>query len=165
MSDKHSKRESPNSNQVGEGEETSAPALDPNPVGALTTPSVRGQPPVGAQPRKRVSSWLVYRATPKDGKSSELFGLHLVGRDLSHGGGCVSGRIVSFDRKTMCCTTESGELYQLLSSPGINLAAERALNDWIELNDVDVEDATEEFMKTYGLTLDQIAERERLRWH
>jgi|GEM_PF-4405433 len=77
-------------------EETKEPVLDPDVVLKLTTPNIWSQPPVGAQPRKVVSPWSVYRATPKDGQPSDLFGLHFVGRDLREWNGCVSSKIASF---------------------------------------------------------------------
>lgn len=143
--------------------EAKDPVLDPDLIRNLTTPNVWSQPPVDMQPRKLVSSWAVYRAAPRGGKSSELFELHFVGRDLTDGGGCVSSRIMSFDPKTMCGTTRSGRIYQLAGFPGVDLDAEYVLNHWLEFNDVDVEEVTEEFMKTHGLTQEEIANRERSR--
>jgi|GEM_PF-1352610 len=132
--------------------ESRGQVLDPDFVRVLTAAGVWAQTPVEAQPRKFVSPWSVYRATPKDGQPSDRFELHFVGRDLRDWSGCVSSRIVSFDLKTMCGTTSSGRVYELVSQPGHCLDGDYVLGHWAHFNDVEVEDVTEAFMKTHGLT-------------
>lgn len=162
------KNQDPESNGTEQDDVTKEgkqPTLDSDLALISTAPTVWGQPPVEVQPSKQLSSWSVYRAIPKDGKCSGLFDLHFVGRDLTDGGGCVSSKIMSFDPKTMTGTTSSGRKYKLVSFPGHNSDAEYVLNHWVEFNDVDVDEVTEEFMKAHGLTRDEIANRERSRWH
>ncbi len=123
---------------------------------ALTIPNVWSQPPVDVEPQKLVSQWSVHRATPKNGQASVRFDLHFVGRDLRDWSGCVSSKIVSFDPKTMRGTTRSGRVYQLVGMPGHCSDGDYVLGNWAHCNDVDVEDVTEEFMKTNGLTREGI---------
>lgn len=132
---------------------------------ALTIPNVWSQPPVDVEPQKRVSTWSIHRATPKDGQPSVRFDLHFVGRDLRDWSGCVSSKIVLFDPKTMRGTTRSGRVYELVGMPEHCSDGDYVLGNWAHRNDVEVEDVTEEFMKTYGLTregIQRIEEIERL---
>ena len=133
-----------------------AHALNLDVIAASATPNVWGQPPVDMQPHKWVSSWAVYRATPKDGMPSEYFDLHFVGRDDIEGGGCVSSRIMSFDAKTRRGTTRSGRIYQLAGLPVYCPDAEYVLQHWANFQGVDVADATDEFLDTYGLTREEL---------
>lgn len=143
--------------------ETKGPVFDPDLPLASKIPNVWAQPPVNVQPSKFVSPWSVHRATPKDGQPSDLFGLHFVGRDLREWNGCVSSKIVSFDPTTMRGTTSSGRIYQLESQPGHCADGDYVLDHWADFNNVDVQDVTEEFMKTHRLTHEDISNRERSR--
>jgi len=127
----------------------------------LASPNVWPQPPANVQPRKSVSPWTVYRATPKNGQPNDMYGLHFVGRDLSEWSGCVSSRVVSFDPKTMSGTTISGRVYELVSQPGHCSDGDYVLGHWADFNEVEVEDVTEQFMKTYGLTIQRIMEADQ----
>lgn len=106
-------------------------------------------------PTKWLKSWRIYKVT-KAVNMPERFGLHFVGYECRDGYGAVSSKIEGFDPNTMSGLTETGRVYQLLGLPGINHDAIYTLEGWAKTWGVEVEDATDEFIRQYRINLDHL---------
>lgn len=125
-------------------------------VSALSgIPNIWSAGTVQSEPEKWLSSWQIYK-TVKARIQPEIFGYHFVGYDIRGGHGAVSSKIVKFDPVTMCGVTRSGRVYQLLGMPGVDQDAQYTLNGWIHINQLVMEDATEEFIQHYEIDLAQL---------
>ncbi len=120
-------------------------------------PNIWSASSVQSEPEKWLSSWQIYK-TVEARIQPELFGYHFVGYDVRGGHGAVSSKIDKFDPVTMCGVTRSGRVYQLLGIPGVDQDAQYTLNGWIQINQLVMEDATEEFVQYYKINLGRLRE-------
>lgn len=123
-------------------------------------PNIWSASSVQSEPQKWLGSWQIYK-TVKARIQPELFGYHFVGYDIRGGHGAVSSKIDKFDPVTMCGVTRSGRVYQLLGMPGINQDAQYTLSGWIHINELVMENATEEFIQHYKIDLEQLREMDK----
>lgn len=119
-------------------------------------PNIWGAAPIEVEPEKWIASWQVFKVAHVNG-FKERFGLHFVGRNTINSTGAVSSKIEKFDPATMRGVTNSGRVYQLIGLPGVWDDAQYVLENWCRFNQVKVEDATDEFIQRYGISLENIA--------
>lgn len=118
-------------------------------------PNIWGLPPVEAMPERWLDSWTVIKIVQTNG-NEDCFGLHFVGRDRQESNGAVSSKIDRFDPVRMRGVTRSGRVYQLVGGPGFNADAEYVMQNWCRFNQVEPSDATDEFIKQYGISIENI---------
>ena len=121
-----------------------------------TRPSIWSAAPVEAEPEKWLAAWQVFNVVKTNG-FADRFGLHFVGRNCRDNDGAVSSKIERFDPVTMRGVTSSGRVYQLVGPPGFCDDAAYVLDGWCKFNQVEVENATEEFIRRYNISLENIA--------
>lgn len=125
----------------------------------FSRPNIWSFPDAASDPVKYIEAWAVFRATPADSENTEHYGLHFMGRNLADWCGAVSSKIVSFDPETMRGVTRSGRVYQLIGLPGYCDDAHYVKHAWGERNKVTIMDATEEFFKQYGLSMEVLEKK------
>lgn len=108
--------------------------------------------PVEIEPQKWIEAWQVVRVVKSDG-FEDRFGIHFVGRNCREYNGAVSSKIEQFNPKTLRGITISGRVYQLVGLPGYSSDAQYVLDCWSHANRVETTNATEEFVKQYGISL------------
>lgn len=113
-------------------------------------PQIRSAVPVEAEPIKRLCVWQVFKVVSANGRE-DLYGLHFLGLDVNDFTGAVSTRIETFDPATMRGVTMSGRIYELVGGPGFSANSTYALDHWCQVNDVEIEGATTDFMAHYGI--------------
>lgn len=118
-------------------------------------PNIWGGAPVEAEPQKWLEAWQVFKVVKANG-FEDRFGLHFVGRNSLENNGAVSSKIESFDPVTMRGITSSGRIYQLVGQPGSCDDAQYVFGNWCRFNRVEVENATEEFIQRYGISLENM---------
>jgi len=116
------------------------------------TPNIWGIAPVETEPEKWIDSWRVFKVVKTNG-FEERFGLHFVGRNRVENNGAVSSKIETFDPRTMRGRTRSGRVYQLVGLPGFSDDAQYVFANWCRFNQVEVEDATQEFIRRFDISL------------
>ncbi len=121
----------------------------------LEYPNVWKTAPVAVDPEKWLDSWRIAKVV-KVAANPEHYGFHFVGRNIRENNGAVSSKIEKFDPRTMSGVTHSGRVYRLVGPPGSNADAEYVFNYWLHGNRAEAEDATEEFIKQYGISLEHI---------
>ncbi len=121
----------------------------------LQYPNVWKIPPVDVEPEKWLDSWRIAKVV-KVAANPQHYGFHFVGRNIRENSGAVSSKIERFDPRTMSGVTSSGRVYRLVGPPGSNADAEYVFNYWLRANRAEAEDATEEFIKQYGVSLEHI---------
>ncbi len=119
-------------------------------------PNIWGSAPVEAEPEKWLEAWQVFKVVKANG-FEDRFGLHFAGRNCREFNGAVSSKIKTFDPVTMRGVTNSGRVYQLLGLPGFCDDAQYVLDNWCGINQVKVENATEEFLHRYKVSLENIS--------
>lgn len=119
-------------------------------------PNIWGAAPVEIEPEKWLDAWQVFRVI-KPNRFEDRFGLHFSGRNCREFNGAVSSRIENFDPVTMRGITNSGRVYQLVGLPGFCSDAQYVLDNWCTFNQVKVENATEEFIQRYSISLENIS--------
>lgn len=110
---------------------------------------------VSSEPQKWLHTWQIYKVVEAKAYP-EFFGYHFVGYDVRGGHGAVSSKIEQFDPVTMCGVTQSGRVYQLVGTPGVNSDGQYTLASWILANELVMEDATEEFIQHYKIDLGHV---------
>ncbi|MBI4807967.1 MAG: hypothetical protein HY799_03305 [Nitrosomonadales bacterium] len=118
-------------------------------------PSFWKAAPVEVEPQKWLEAWQVVKVVKSNG-FEERFGFHFVGRNCREHNGAVSSKIEKFDPKTLRGVTHSGRVYQLVGLPGYSSDAQYVLDCWSQANQVETANATEEFVKQYGISLEHI---------
>lgn len=118
-------------------------------------PNIWGTAPVEAEPQKWLEAWQVFKVVKTSG-FEDRFGLHFVGRNSIEVNGAVSSKIESFDPVTMRGITNSGRIYQLIGLPGYCDDAQYVFGNWCRFNRVEVENATEEFIRHYSISLENM---------
>lgn len=118
-------------------------------------PNIWGAAPVKAEPQKWLEAWQVFKIVKTNG-FEDRFGLHFVGRNCIEVNGAVSSKIESFDPVTMRGITSSGRIYQLVGQPGSCDDAQYVFGNWCRFNRVEAEDATEDFIRHYSISLENI---------
>ncbi|WP_283744868.1 hypothetical protein [Sideroxydans sp. CL21] len=118
-------------------------------------PNIWGTASVEAEPQKWLEAWQVFKVVKTNG-FEDRFGLHFVGRNSIEVNGAVSSKIESFDPVTMRGITSSGRIYQLVGPLGFCDDAQYVLGNWCRFNRVEVEDATEEFIQRFSISLENI---------
>lgn len=118
-------------------------------------PNVWSAAPVEIEPQKWLEAWQVVKVVKSNG-FEERFGLHFVGRNCREFNGAVSSKIERFDPKTLRGVTNSGRVYQLVGLPGYCDDAQYVLDCWSQANRVETTNATEEFIKQYNISLENI---------
>lgn len=118
-------------------------------------PSYWKAAPVEVEPQKWLEAWQVVKVVKSDG-FEDRFGLHFVGRNCREFNGAVSSKIEQFDPKTLRGITNSGRVYQLVGLPGYSSDAQYVLDCWCNANRVETTDATDEFVKRYSISLENI---------
>lgn len=118
-------------------------------------PSYWKAAPVEVEPQKWLEAWQVVKVVKSDG-FEDRFGLHFVGRNCREFNGAVSSKIEQFDPKTLRGITNSGRVYQLVGLPGYCDDAQYVLDCWCNANRVETTDATDEFVKRYSISLENI---------
>lgn len=117
--------------------------------------NVWAQPSVNVVPTKTLDSWAVVKVIEVN-VSPEQFGFHFVGRDVNEQNGAVSSKIVEFYPQQMQGKTQSGRVYQLDGRPGNDGDAEYVLRAWCRINQVVIVDATQEFLQSYGVPVEDL---------
>lgn len=118
-------------------------------------PNIWSAASVEVEPQKWLEAWQVFKVVKTNG-FEECFGLHFAGRNGRDYDGAVSSKIEQFDPATMRGITRSGRVYQLVGLPGFCDDAQYVLNNWCRINQVEVENATDEFIEQYGISLENI---------
>lgn len=119
-------------------------------------PNIWGSASVEAEPEKWLEAWQVFKVVKTNG-FEDRFGLHFSGRNCREFNGAVSSKIENFDSVTMRGVTSSGRVYQLVGLPGFCDDAQYVLDNWCGFNQVKVENATEEFIHRYKVSLGNIS--------
>lgn len=119
-------------------------------------PNIWSSASVEAEPQKWLEAWQVFKIVKTNG-FEDRFGLHFAGRNCRDYDGAVSSKIERFDPVTMRGVTISGRIYQLVGLPGYCDDAQYVLEKWCKLNRVEAQNATEEFIAQYGISLENIA--------
>lgn len=119
-------------------------------------PNIWGTAPVEIEPEKWLEAWQVFKVVKANG-FEDRFGLHFAGRNCREFNGAVSSKIENFDPVTMRGITNSGRVYQLVGLPGFCDDAQYVLDNWCRFNQVRVENATEEFIHRYNVSLENIS--------
>lgn len=122
---------------------------------ALEYPNVWTAAPVSIVPEKWLNRWSIIKVL-KVPAYHEEFGFHFVGRNVEECNGAVSSKIEQFDPVTMTGVTRSGRLYRLLGLPGSDPDAEYVLSNWLRRCQAEAVDATDEFIKQYGIPREHI---------
>lgn len=113
-------------------------------------PQIRSAAPVEAEPLKRLCVWQVFKVVKANGLEDH-YGLHILGLDVNDFTGAVSTRIETFDPVTMRGVTMSGRVYELVGGPGFSANSIYVLHHWCQVNKVEIEGATTDFMAQYGI--------------
>ncbi len=121
----------------------------------LEYPNVWEIPPVDVQPEKWLDSWRIVKVVTV-AANPEHYGFHFVGRNIRENSGAVSSKIEKFHPGTMSGVTRSGRVYRLVGPPGSNADADYVFNYWLHANRAEAEDATEEFIKQYAISLEHV---------
>ena len=119
-------------------------------------PNIWSSESVEAEPQKWLESWQVFKIVKTNG-FEDRFGLHFSGRNCREYDGAVSSKIERFDPVTMRGVTNSGRVYQLVGLPGYCDDAQYVLEKWCKINQVEAQNATEEFIEQYDISLESIA--------
>jgi hypothetical protein len=119
-------------------------------------PNIWGAAPVETEPEKWLEAWQVFRVVKANG-SDDRFGLHFAGRNCREFNGAVSSKIKEFDPVTMRGVTNSGRVYQLVGLPGFCDDAQYVLDNWCIFNQVKAENATEEFMQRFSVSVENLS--------
>lgn len=117
-------------------------------------PNIWATAPVEVEPEKWIDCWRVFKVVKTNLTGFEdSFGLHFVGRNTVENNGAVSSKIENFDPISMCGNTRSGRIYQLTGQPGFSDDAQYVFNKWCRINQVEVEDATQDFIQRFNLSV------------
>ena len=119
----------------------------------LHKPNIWAQPNVEEVPEQILDSWLIVKVV-KAIAHEEVFGFHLVGRDVNERNGAVSSKLINFDPRMMRGKTNSGRVYQLIGRPGTDADAAYVLSNWCQINQVEIMEATNEFLQSNGVALE-----------
>ncbi len=113
-------------------------------------PQIRSAAPVEAEPLRRLCIWQVFKVVKANGQE-DRYGLHFLGLDVNDFTGAVSTRIETFHPATMRGVTISGRIYELVGGPGFSANSIYALHHWCQVNKVEIEGATIDFMAHYDI--------------
>lgn len=119
-------------------------------------PNIWAVGPVDVVPEKWLECWSVFKVTHAQ-NNPEAFAFHFVGWNVRDREGAVSSKIMQFDPQSMSGVTNSGRVYQLMGVPGSDPDADYVLRNWARMCQVDVVDATQEFITQYGICMEHIA--------
>ncbi len=118
-------------------------------------PNVWGTAPASIVPEKWLDSWWIIKVVDVP-RYHEDYGFHFVGWNIREREGAVSSKIEKFDPVTMSGVTRSGRVYRLVGLPGFDPDADYVLSYWLTVNEAKVENATDEFIRQYGISLEHI---------
>ena len=97
--------------------------------------------PVSEEPSITLTNWAIIETVEPE-PSRHFVGYHGAGRE-----GRVSSPIVTFDAATLRGVTQTGRVYELTGSPGLNGDAEYVLGRWQRGYKVEVTDITDAAVK------------------